>query len=51
MTTHSWDEDPTGAWALEIENVVGASDYGKAALLLHKENAHQLATSLQPPAK
>uniref|UniRef100_A0A8C6WX26 Furin (paired basic amino acid cleaving enzyme) a n=1 Tax=Neogobius melanostomus TaxID=47308 RepID=A0A8C6WX26_9GOBI len=28
MTTHSWDEDPTGAWTLEIENVVGANDYG-----------------------
>lgn len=28
MTTHSWDEDPTGAWTLEIENVAGASDYG-----------------------
>lgn len=29
MTTHSWDENPTGAWTLEIENVAGASDYGK----------------------
>lgn len=29
MTTHSWDENPTGEWTLEIENVVGASDYGK----------------------
>uniref|UniRef100_A0A7N6BWF4 P/Homo B domain-containing protein n=1 Tax=Anabas testudineus TaxID=64144 RepID=A0A7N6BWF4_ANATE len=28
MTTHSWDENPTGEWTLEIENVVGASDYG-----------------------
>uniref|UniRef100_A0A673APS8 Furin-1-like n=1 Tax=Sphaeramia orbicularis TaxID=375764 RepID=A0A673APS8_9TELE len=28
MTTHSWDENPTGAWTLEIENVAGASDYG-----------------------
>uniref|UniRef100_A0A3P9IWG8 Furin n=1 Tax=Oryzias latipes TaxID=8090 RepID=A0A3P9IWG8_ORYLA len=28
MTTHSWDENPTGTWRLEIENVVGASDYG-----------------------
>ncbi|KAK7913053.1 hypothetical protein WMY93_013264 [Mugilogobius chulae] len=28
MTTHSWDEDPTGLWTLEIENVAGASDYG-----------------------
>lgn len=32
MTTHSWDENPTGAWTLEIENVAGASDYGKEAL-------------------
>uniref|UniRef100_A0A8C4GN93 Furin (paired basic amino acid cleaving enzyme) a n=1 Tax=Dicentrarchus labrax TaxID=13489 RepID=A0A8C4GN93_DICLA len=28
MTTHSWDENPRGAWTLEIENVAGASDYG-----------------------
>ncbi|XP_029282125.1 furin (paired basic amino acid cleaving enzyme) a [Cottoperca gobio] len=28
MTTHSWDETPTGTWMLEIENVAGASDYG-----------------------
>ncbi|XP_037611019.1 furin (paired basic amino acid cleaving enzyme) a [Sebastes umbrosus] len=28
MTTHSWDEEPSGAWTLEIENVAGASDYG-----------------------
>ncbi|XP_057209508.1 furin (paired basic amino acid cleaving enzyme) a [Triplophysa rosa] len=28
MTTHSWDEDPRGEWSLEIENVVGTSDYG-----------------------
>lgn len=33
MTTHSWDENPTGTWTLEIENVAGASDYGKASLL------------------
>lgn len=31
MTTHSWDEDPRGEWTLEIENVVGASDYGNQA--------------------
>uniref|UniRef100_A0A7N9AR11 Furin (paired basic amino acid cleaving enzyme) a n=1 Tax=Mastacembelus armatus TaxID=205130 RepID=A0A7N9AR11_9TELE len=31
MTTHSWDENPTGVWTLEIENVAGASDYGKAS--------------------
>ncbi|KAM4630950.1 furin (paired basic amino acid cleaving enzyme) a isoform 1-T3 [Polymixia lowei] len=28
MTTHSWDENPSGQWTLEIENIVGASDYG-----------------------
>uniref|UniRef100_A0A667YLG5 Furin (paired basic amino acid cleaving enzyme) a n=1 Tax=Myripristis murdjan TaxID=586833 RepID=A0A667YLG5_9TELE len=28
MTTHSWDENPSGTWILEIENVAGASDYG-----------------------
>lgn len=33
MTTHSWDENPSGVWTLEIENVAGASDYGKAAIL------------------
>lgn len=33
MTTHSWDENPTGQWTLEIENVAGASDYGKASVL------------------
>uniref|UniRef100_A0A665TQY3 Furin-like n=1 Tax=Echeneis naucrates TaxID=173247 RepID=A0A665TQY3_ECHNA len=31
MTTHSWDENPTGKWTMEIENVAGASDYGKAS--------------------
>ncbi|KAL0968419.1 hypothetical protein UPYG_G00266630 [Umbra pygmaea] len=29
MTTHSWDEDPTGEWTLEIENVSEQGhDYG-----------------------
>lgn len=37
MTTHSWDENPTGEWTLEIENVAGASDYGKAPLLCLRE--------------
>lgn len=37
MTTHSWDENPKGAWTLEIENVAGASDYGKASLLFIRE--------------
>jgi len=31
MTTHSWDEEPTGEWTLEIENVAGASDYGESS--------------------
>ncbi|KAF7656454.1 hypothetical protein LDENG_00041150 [Lucifuga dentata] len=38
MTTHSWDENPSGAWILEIENVAGASDYGtltQFTLVLH----------------
>uniref|UniRef100_A0A8P4G419 Furin (paired basic amino acid cleaving enzyme) a n=1 Tax=Dicentrarchus labrax TaxID=13489 RepID=A0A8P4G419_DICLA len=38
MTTHSWDENPRGAWTLEIENVAGASDYGKLPLLLYSRN-------------
>lgn len=33
MTTHSWDEDPRGEWTLEIENVVGTSDYGNSTLI------------------
>ncbi|XP_025068263.1 furin isoform X2 [Alligator sinensis] len=28
MTTHSWDEDPAGDWALEIENTSEANNYG-----------------------
>lgn len=28
MTTHSWDEDPSGEWVLEIENTSEASNYG-----------------------
>lgn len=35
MTTHSWDENPNGVWTLEIENVAGASDYGKDSFILH----------------
>lgn len=34
MTTHSWDENPSGVWRLEIENVAGASDYGKTDFFL-----------------
>lgn len=29
MTTHSWDEDPSGEWVLEIENTSEANNYGK----------------------
>nr|KAF6399209.1 furin, paired basic amino acid cleaving enzyme [Molossus molossus] len=28
MTTHSWDEDPSGEWVLEIENTSEANNYG-----------------------
>ncbi|XP_005989811.1 furin-1 isoform X2 [Latimeria chalumnae] len=28
MTTHSWEEDPSGEWTLTIENTSGASDFG-----------------------
>lgn len=30
MTTHSWDEDPSGEWVLEIENTSDANNYGRA---------------------
>lgn len=30
MTTHSWDEDPSGEWVLEIENTSEANNYGRA---------------------
>lgn len=28
MTTHSWDENPSGEWVLEIENTSEANNYG-----------------------
>ncbi|XP_067829559.1 furin-like [Heptranchias perlo] len=28
MTTHSWDENPSGEWVLELENMSGANNYG-----------------------
>ncbi|NWR81368.1 FURIN protein, partial [Centropus unirufus] len=28
MTTHSWDEEPSGEWVLEIENTSDANNYG-----------------------
>lgn len=32
MTTHSWDEDPSGEWVLEIENTSDAKNYGRSVL-------------------
>lgn len=32
MTTHSWDEDPSGEWVLEIENTSDAKNYGRGVL-------------------
>lgn len=32
MTTHSWDEDPSGEWVLEIENTSDANNYGRGVL-------------------
>lgn len=33
MTTHSWDENPTGMWTLVIENVASGNDYGNSFVL------------------
>lgn len=34
MTTHSWDEEPQGEWALEIENTAASDrDYGNSVPL------------------
>uniref|UniRef100_A0A5F9C7N2 furin n=1 Tax=Oryctolagus cuniculus TaxID=9986 RepID=A0A5F9C7N2_RABIT len=33
MTTHSWDEDPSGEWVLEIENTSEANNYGTGVAL------------------
>ncbi|KAM8804656.1 furin [Eudromia elegans] len=46
MTTHSWDEDPTGDWVLEIENTSDANNYGtltKFTLVLY-------GTATEPPS-
>ncbi|XP_033022307.1 furin [Lacerta agilis] len=46
MTTHSWDEDPTGEWALEIENTSEANNFGtltKFTLVLY-------GTATDPPS-
>uniref|UniRef100_A0A8C5CX86 Furin (paired basic amino acid cleaving enzyme) a n=1 Tax=Gadus morhua TaxID=8049 RepID=A0A8C5CX86_GADMO len=48
MTTHSWDERPSGEWTLEIENQAGVSDYGtltQFTLVLYG-TAHQGALKL-----
>ncbi|NXX82970.1 FURIN protein, partial [Urocolius indicus] len=46
MTTHSWDEDPSGEWVLEIENTSDANNYGtltKFTLVLY-------GTATDPPS-
>uniref|UniRef100_A0A672HPN2 Furin (paired basic amino acid cleaving enzyme) a n=1 Tax=Salarias fasciatus TaxID=181472 RepID=A0A672HPN2_SALFA len=51
MTTHSWDEKPTGAWTLEIENVAGASDYGtltQFVLVLYGTSSASSSSSSKP---
>uniref|UniRef100_A0A4W6BXA5 Furin (paired basic amino acid cleaving enzyme) a n=1 Tax=Lates calcarifer TaxID=8187 RepID=A0A4W6BXA5_LATCA len=53
MTTHSWDENPTGAWTLEIENVAGASDYGTLTqfiLVLYGTGSTSSSSSEKPQA-
>ncbi|XP_068172200.1 furin (paired basic amino acid cleaving enzyme) a [Antennarius striatus] len=52
MTTHSWDEKPAGAWTLQIENVVGASDYGtltQFTLVLYGTGTTSSRSSVKPP--
>lgn len=39
MTTHSWDENPSGTWTLLIENMAGASDYGKTSILFEETHS------------
>ncbi|XP_054892351.1 furin (paired basic amino acid cleaving enzyme) a [Poeciliopsis prolifica] len=51
MTTHSWDENPSGVWKLEIENVAGASDYGtltQFTLVLYGTGSPSSSSSEQP---
>ncbi|KAK1891347.1 Furin-1 [Dissostichus eleginoides] len=53
MTTHSWDEKPSGAWTLEIENVAGASDYGTLTqfiLVLYGTGSASSSPSEQAPS-
>ncbi|GLD48373.1 furin-1-like protein [Lates japonicus] len=53
MTTHSWDENPMGAWTLEIENVAGASDYGTLTqfiLVLYGTGSTSSSSSEKPQA-
>lgn len=52
MTTHSWDEEPTGDWTLEIENVAGANDYGTLTqfiLVLYGTGSMADTTTERPP--
>uniref|UniRef100_A0A665THZ2 Furin-like n=1 Tax=Echeneis naucrates TaxID=173247 RepID=A0A665THZ2_ECHNA len=53
MTTHSWDENPTGKWTMEIENVAGASDYGtltQFTLVLYGTSSSTSMSSDKPQA-
>ncbi|NXG75250.1 FURIN protein, partial [Baryphthengus martii] len=52
MTTHSWDEDPSGEWVLEIENTSDANNYGtltKFTLVLYgtATNSPSLSNQLE----
>ena len=45
MTTHSWDEDPSGEWVLEIENTSEANNYGLGGCLRAGGPGEELAGS------
>ncbi|XP_048473058.1 furin (paired basic amino acid cleaving enzyme) a [Rhincodon typus] len=58
MTTHSWDENPSGEWVLELENTSGANNYGtlrQFTLVLYgtapTNNSQQKSTNITLPAK
>ncbi|XP_009319769.1 PREDICTED: furin [Pygoscelis adeliae] len=48
MTTHSWDEDPSGEWVLEIETPSDANNYAFSSLDL--SGSHQTQSSRASPA-
>ncbi|XP_072408957.1 furin (paired basic amino acid cleaving enzyme) a isoform X3 [Chiloscyllium punctatum] len=57
MTTHSWDENPSGEWVLELENTSGANNYGtlrQFTLVLYgtapTNNSQQKSTNITLPA-